>query len=403
MRFEMIKITRRIGLAALVLIGSLQSASQAQGLFDPVISVNRAAITAYELEQRELFLEILQRSSGMAQRARDSLIEDRLKMAAADRAGIKLSGAQLLSAMEDFAANANLDLDQLLETLAQSGVDEQTYRDFIMVGVTWRELIRARFAARSAPSETEIDRALASAGAQGGVKVLLTEIVLPAGSAEDLNIARQTVERLGRISSTAEFSEQARLLSVAQSRMNGGRLEWANLSDLPDGLRPIISGLRPGQITNPLEVPNAVVLFQLRDVAETTSQSPKISTIEYAQLKGPADAVKAATQMADTCDDFYGAAKDDPSLTLTIRSESPNRMSQALSLRLMGLDKNEFDDMPAAAGDHPEIVMLCARVYAALEDVSMGQVADNLRSARISSLADGFLAELRASADVVYH
>jgi len=403
MRFEMIKITRRIGLAALVLIGSLQSASQAQGLFDPVISVNRAAITAYELEQRERFLEILQRSSGMAQQARDSLIEDRLKMAAADRAGIKLSGAQLLSAMEDFAANANLDLDQLLETLAQSGVDEQTYRDFIMVGVTWRELIRARFAARSAPSETEIDRALASAGAQGGVKVLLTEIVLPAGSAEDLNIARQTVERLGRISSTAEFSEQARLLSVAQSRMNGGRLEWANLSDLPDGLRPIISGLRPGQITNPLEVPNAVVLFQLRDVAETTSQSPKISTIEYAHLKGPADAVKAATQMADTCDDFYGAAKDDPSLTLTIRSESPNRMSQALSLRLMGLDKNEFDDMPAAAGDHPEIVMLCARVYAALEDVSMGQVADNLRSARISSLADGFLAELRASADVVYH
>jgi len=401
----MINITRRIGLAALVLIGSLQSAAQAQGLFDPVISVNRAAITAYELEQREQFLEILQRSSGMAQRARDDLIEDRLKMAAADRSGIKLSGARLLSAMNEFAANANLELEQLLETLAQSGVDEQTYRDFIMVGVTWRELIRARFAARSAPSEAEIDRALASAAAQGGVKVLLTEIVLPAGSAEELNSARQTAERLGRISSTADFSEQARRLSVAQSRVNGGRLEWANMSDLPDGLRPIISGLRPGQITTPLEVPNAVVLFQLRDVAETTAQSPEISAIEYARLKGPADAVKAATQMADTCDDFYGAAKDDPSLTLTIRSESPDQMSQALSLRLMGLDKNEFDDMPAAAaaGDHAEIVMLCARVYAALEDVSRGQVADNLRSARISSLADGFLAELRASADIVYH
>ena len=401
----MINITRRIGLAALVLIGSLQSAAQAQGLFDPVISVNRAAITAYELEQREQFLEILQRSSGMAQRARDDLIEDRLKMAAADRSGIKLSGAQLLSAMNEFAANANLELEQLLETLAQSGVDEQTYRDFIMVGVTWRELIRARFAARSAPSEAEIDRALASAAAQGGVKVLLTEIVLPAGSAEELNSARQTAERLGRISSTADFSEQARRLSVAQSRVNGGRLEWANMSDLPDGLRPIISGLRPGQITTPLEVPNAVVMFQLRDVAETTAQSPEISAIEYAHLKGPADAVKAATQMADTCDDFYGAAKDDPSLSLTIRSESPDQMSQALSLRLMGLDKNEIDEMPAAAaaGDHAEIVMLCARVYAALEDVSRGQVADNLRSARISSLADGFLAELRASADIVYH
>ena len=399
----MIKITLRIGLAALVLIGSLNSAALAQGLFDPVISVNRAAITAYELEQRERFLEILQRSSGMAQRARDSLIEDRLKMAAADRASIKLSATQVTKAMEDFAGNANLGLDQLLASLAQSGVDAQTYRDFIKVGVTWRELVRARFAARSAPSEAEIDRALASAGAQGGVKVLLTEIVLPAGSAEELNRARQTAERLGRITSTADFSEQARRLSVAQSRVNGGRLEWANLSDLPDGLRPIISGLRPGQITKPLEVTNAIVLFQLRDVAETTAQSPEVAAIEYARLSGPAEAVQTAVQMADTCDDFYGAVKADPALSFKIHSESPDQISQALSLRLMGLDKDEFDAVPTSEGDQAEIVMLCARVYAALEDVSRGQVADNLRSARISSLADGFLAELRASADLVYH
>ncbi len=399
----MIKITLRIGLAALVLIGSLNNAALAQGLFDPVISVNRAAITAYELEQRERFLEILQRSSGMAQRARDSLIEDRLKMAAADRASIKLSDAQVTKAMEDFAGNANLELDQLLATLLQSGVDAQTYRDFIKVGVTWRELVRARFAARSAPSEAEIDRALASAGAQGGVKVLLTEIVLPAGSANELNRARQTAERLGRITSTAEFSEQARQLSVAQSRVNGGRLEWANLSDLQDGLRPIISGLRPGQITKPLEVTNAIVLLQLRDVAETTAQSPEVAAIEYARLRGPAEAVQTAIQMVGTCDDFYGAVKADPSLSFKIHSESPDQISQALSLRLIGLDKDEFDAMPTAEGDHAEIVMLCTRVYTALEDVSRGQIADNLRSARISSLADGFLAELRASADIVYH
>ena len=399
----MIKITLRIGLAALVLIGSLNSAALAQGLFDPVISVNRAAITAYELEQRERFLEILQRSSGMAQRARDSLIGDRLKMAAADQASIKLRAAQVTLAVVVFAGNANFDLDQLLATLAQSGVDAQTYRDFIKVGVTWRELVRARFAARSAPNEAEIDRALASAEAQGGVKVLLTEIVLPAGSAEELNRARQTAERLGRITSTTDFSEQARRLSVAQSRVNGGRLEWANLSDLPDGLRPIISGLRPGQITKPLEVTNAIVLFQLRDVAETTAQSPEVAAIEYGRLSGPSEAVQTAVQMANTCDDFYGAVKADPSLSFKIHSESPNQISQALSLRLMGLDKNEFDAMPTAEGDQAEIVMLCARVYAALEDVSRGQVADNLRSARITSLADGFIAELRASADIVYH
>jgi peptidyl-prolyl cis-trans isomerase SurA len=69
----------------------------------------------------------------------------------------------------------------------------------------------------------------------------------------------------------------------------------------------------------------------------------------------------------------------------------------------MGLDENEAYAMPTAEGEQAEVVMLCARVYAALEDVSRGQISDNLRSARISSLADGFLAELRASADIVYH
>lgn len=45
----MLKITLRLGLAALGLIGALHSAVQAQGPFDPVISVNRAAITALSL------------------------------------------------------------------------------------------------------------------------------------------------------------------------------------------------------------------------------------------------------------------------------------------------------------------------------------------------------------------
>ncbi len=398
----MVKLTLRKHLTALVLIGGVTGPSLAQSLFDPVISVDRSAITQYELEQRIQFLQILERSTDVDERARESLIDDHLKMAAASRVGIALSEDTLTQAMSAFAANANLSLGQLLINLAQDGVDEETYRDYIEVGTTWREVVRSRFASRGNPTEEEIDRALASAGDQGGIQVLLTEIVLPAAP-EQLANARQTAERLTRIKSASQFSEQARLLSASQSRNNGGKLEWTNLNDLPAGLRPIISGLYPGQITEPLEVQNAIVLFQLRDVAESSATGAKISAIEYALLSGPAEAVATASGKADTCDDLFGLAKAEPGLELTIQSQTPDQISRSIALRITSLDKNEFIILPAAQTGQTDLVMLCARVHMALENVSRAQIAGNLRTAHLTSLADGYLAELRSTADIIFH
>ena len=398
----MVKLALRRYLVALVLISGVTSPALAQSLFDPIISVDRSAITQYELEQRIRFLQILERSTDGDDRARNSLVNDRLKMAAASRDGITLTEDALTKAMSDFASNANLSLDQLLIDLAQDSIDEETYRDYIEVGATWRQVIRGRFSSRGNPTEEEIDRALASAGDQGGIQVLLTEIVLPAAP-EQLANARQTAERLARIESANQFSEQARMLSASQSRYNGGRLEWTNLNDLPAGLRAIISGLRPGQITQPLEVQNAIVLFQLRDVAETAASGAKISAIEYALLSGPAEAVAAASSKADTCNDLYGLAKAEPGLDVTIQSQTPDQISRSISLRLTRLDKKEFSILPAAQKEQADLVMLCARVYMALEDVSRAQVAGNLRLARLTSLADGYLAELRSSAEIIFH
>ena len=260
----------------------------------------------------------------------------------------------------------------------------------------------ARFASRANPTETEIDRALASTGEQGGIQVLLTEIVLPAPP-DQIAAVRKIANRLSRVKSTTIFSEQARLLSAAQSRVNDGKLEWTNLNDLPEGLRPIISGLRPGQITEPLEIPNAIVLFQLLDVAETTFNLPKISVIEYAQLTGPASAVVSVSTKADTCDDLYGLVKTDAALTLTIQSRPQDQIARAIALRLNGLDINEQSTLPTTEAKQTDMIMLCSRIYSILENVSRKQVVGNLRSARLTNLADGYLSELRSNSNITYH
>ena len=398
----MVKLNLQKCIAVFVLVYSVGSPAMSQSLFDSVISVDRAAITKYELDQRIRFFELLKPSNNVEDEARNSLIEDRLKIAAARRADIQLTPEALMAAMSDFAKNSNNNLNQLLDDLAQDGVDEQTFRDYVEAGITWRQLVRGRFASRANPTEAEIDRALASAGAQGGIQVLLTEIVLPAPP-DQMAAARKIANRLTRIESTNIFSEQAKLLSVAQSRANGGKLEWTNLNDLPAGLRPIISGLRPGQITKPLEITNAIVLFQLLDIAETAFQLPKISAIEYAQLAGPESAVVSVSTRADTCDDLYGLVKTDAALTLTIQSHPQDQITQAIALRLNGLDKNEQSIRPTTEPNQADMIMLCARIYSIVEDVSRSQVAGNLRSAHLTSLADGYLAELRSNSDITYH
>ena len=398
----MVKLNLQKCIAVFVLVYSVGSPAMSQSLFDSVISVDRAAITKYELDQRIRFFELLKPSNNVEDEARNSLIEDRLKIAAARQADIQLTPEALMAAMSDFAKNSNNNLNQLLDDLAQDGVDEQTFRDYVEAGITWRQLVRGRFASRANPTEAEIDRALASAGAQGGIQVLLTEIVLPAPP-DQMAAARKIANRLTRIESTNIFSEQAQLLSVAQSRANGGKLEWTNLNDLPAGLRPIISGLRPGQITKPLEITNAIVLFQLLDIAETAFQLPKISAIEYAQLAGPESAVVSVSTRADTCDDLYGLVKTDAALTLTIQSHPQDQITQAIALRLNGLDKNEQSIRPTTEPNQADMIMLCARIYSIVEDVSRSQVAGNLRSAHLTSLADGYLAELRSNSDITYH
>ncbi len=394
-------ILHKFLITSVMVIGGTESIL-AQSLFDPIITVDRSAITKYEVKQRTRFLEIFQRLDNGKKQSENDLIEDRLKMAAARRASITLSEEDLNQSMADFAATLDRSLLKMLEDLALDGVDEQAFRDYIETRVTWNQVVRQRFSSRSNPTESEIDRALASAGIQGGIRVLLTEIVLPAPP-DQLATAQKTAERLTRIKSFNQFSEQARLLSISQSRENGGELDWINLNDLPKGLRPIISGLRPGQITIPLEVKDAIVLFQLRDVAETASIAPEISAIEYAQLLGPLQALVTANSKVDTCDDLYSLAKTDPELELSVQSQLPDQINRAIALRLISLDKNESNILSREETDQANMIMLCARVYTAFEDVSRSQVEDNMRSARLTSLADSYLAELRSNANISYH
>ena len=390
-----------LSLVVITLIGFSAKELASEGIFDTVISVDKAAITNYELEQRIRFFNFLNEPGDASVESRQSLIDDRLKMAAARKEGITLTQIELETSMLDFAKNSDQGLDALLELLKQGGVDSETFRDFVEVGVVWREVVRKRFASQVNPTTAEIDRAVISASPKGGVKVLLTEIILPAGP-NQLRESQKISKQLTKITSVKVFSEQAAKLSVSNSRENGGRLPWKNLKDIPNGLRQIIAGLQPGQVTTPIEVKNAIVLFQLRDIAEFLSTTPEIISMEFSRITGPSSALKLAVKAVDSCDDFYGLIKLNTNFVLTTLTQHPDKIEPGIALRLSSLDKDEtsiFSNSPDGDGD---MIMLCKREFKALVKTSRDQTAANIRSARLTNLAEGYLAELRTNATVVF-
>ena len=388
-------------LVVFTLFSVLSNKLAAEGIFDTIISVDGAAITNYELEQRILFFSFLNEPGDTLISSRQSLIDDRLKMAAGNKDGFALTPTELETAMLDFAKNSNQSLSGLLNLLTEGGVDAETFRDYVEVGVVWREVVRKRFGSQSQPTESEIDRALAAERAEGDISVLLTEIVLPAGPSQ-LEESRKIARELAKITSIGSFSEKAKKLSVSSSRDNGGKIPWRNLKDLPNGLRQIIASLRPGQVAKPLEVQNAIVLFQLRDVEELGLKAPEIISMKFAKITGINSVLDIATKTVNSCNDLYGLVKLDKDVVLEMLTQHPDEIEQATALRLNRLDRHEmsiFSDSPDSIGN---MIMLCERNYTTSADISRSEVAKNIRAARLTNLAEGYLAELRTNATVIF-
>lgn len=391
--------------------GSTGSFAAAQNLFEPVIKVNEKAITRFEIDQRARLLTLFRAPGDPVETAREQLIEDRLKMQEAQDIGLVISEDVLLGAMDEFAARANLELDEMLNVMGDAGVEESTYREYIRVGITWREVVTARFGSQVSVQDEDVDRARLALSGSGGVRVLLSEIVLPIPQGQlDAVLAR--AENLAAIDNTRDFEVAARRFSASPTGPTGGRMEWTAISDLPPNLRPIILDLAPGEVTEPITTEQAIILLQMRDIAETAFREPTYAEIEYATYFIPGGRSEAALQRAaqvedriNTCDDLYGIAQGQPVSVLDVVTQAPSEIPQDVALQLSQLDPGEVSTaLTRSNGQTLVFLMLCSRTPVAPggeDGPSVEELTSFVQTSRLESFANGYLARLKAEARIV--
>ena len=390
--------------------------AQSAGGFAPAITVNGLAITGYEIAQRARFMELLGAKGDVRKLAEQALIEDRLQRWKAQSLGVAISADAVTRGMAEFAARANMSSEDFVKALAGAGVEAQTYRDFVTSGMIWREVVKAVYGGgRVQISDAEIDRVLSVEAPPGTEpeppQVLLSEIVIrifPGREAETMAQARKAAAAR----TEAEFAAFAKDLSSAKSAPQGGRLDWMPVTALPPEVRQTVQNLTPGRTSGPIETPNSVSVFFLRGFDEGAPLTAQTRALGYATLVlgatgAPETAALLARAEADAqrCDDLYSVARALPPERLErVEAARAGQIPADIAQILPRMDIGETRVLSRGGTD--VLLMLCERgraVNAAVGETGPSRSAtrDRLLNARVSALADGLLAQLKADAVIV--
>jgi peptidyl-prolyl cis-trans isomerase SurA len=396
MAFSLLKRHVAALLCGVVLTGPVL----AQDMFTPRVYVNDRVITQYEVMQRVEFLKVLRSPGDLEEEALKALIEDRLRQTESERLGLTLTDEEVLQGMEEFAARANLTAEGLIVEFAKVGISAETFRDFVSAGLLWRKAVRARFLGRVPISENDVDRALEASARPRALRVLVSELVIPVPEGADPDEALALANRLSEtVTGEGAFAAAARQYSAAPTAGAGGRLDWLPLSNLPAAIGGAVLALGPGEVSDPVLVPGAVVLFLLRDVAMDQSAEPLQVTVEWAEFLVPDDAAEIARIQAavDTCYDLNGQARGLPEDRLTVTTQAASEVPGDVGLELAKLDPGETS-VALTRGGFRRMLMLCGRQETLDPEPTRDQVRERVINQKLEGMAEGYLEELRSAA-----
>ena len=380
-----------LGLACVVMAPTMAAAQASP--FAAAMVVNDRVVSNYEVSQRIQFMTLLRQPGDIQAMAMESLIDDRLRLSAAKALGLTSKPDELTAAMGDFAGRANLTAEQFVTALGKGGVERQAFRDFVEANLLWRSVIRTKYGTSVTITEAEIDRAIASGASAGGeIKVLLSEIVIPtnANATEALALANKLRAEL---KSETSFAAAAHLYSKSPTAAKGGRLEWTPVSALPPGVAARVTALKKGETSVPIQVPGSVMLFYLRDIAQTAGDGTQVKMIDYAAF-ALAEGQDPASIRArvDRCDDLYALARGLPADRLTRETVAEAQMPAAYAGAMAHLDPGETVMVGSS------FLMLCSRNPQSDVPPSRDDVRALLTNQRLGQLAENYLEELRSEA-----
>ena len=376
-----------------------ESKAQANFLLAAKIQVNNSVITQFELDQRAKFLGALKFTGNHSELAQTQLIEERLKQSEAQKLNISASDFEIEDALKRFASRANLTLKEFNKELKRLEIYPDTFRSYVETEVIWQKLVNKKFGAQSSVSNLQLQRAKSISKFEDTIQVLLTEIIIPF-SKDDRSEKENLANLLKQIKSTEEFSNAAQKYSKAPTATVGGRVKWQNFDRLPGIIKPLILGLSPGQVTEPIMLTKAIALFQLRDIREIKTDRTQLELLDFIKVKSDLKYLSFVQDNFHNCSDLEAIIGGQTEVTLTRKKLLSDEIPNTLVPVLDNLDQNESEII--VADGQSQLVIMCERNNQLNSTAqTLEQDKNILQTNRLKHLARSFLETLKDNARIV--
>lgn len=212
----------------------------------------------------------------LLRRVLDRLVQERLEIAAADRAGIQVDDQTVNAALADIARRNNVSLGTLRETLEAEGYNYQQFREDIRRDITTARLRQRMVDSNLSVTDQEVDNFLAQQSDLDRREYHLQHILvgLPEGaSPESIAAARERAQTvLDRIRQGADFQQMAVSYSDGQQGLEGGDLGWRRATEIPAVFAESVSRLQPGQVSDLIRSPSGFHILKVVDERGTSQQ-----------------------------------------------------------------------------------------------------------------------------------
>jgi len=376
-----------------------ESKAQADFLLAAKIQVNNSVITQFELDQRAKFLGVLKFADNHSELAQTQLIEERLKQSEAQKLNISASDVEIEDALTRFASRANLTVKEFNKELKRIEIYPDTFRSYVETEVIWQKLVNKKFGAQSSVSNLQLQRAKSISKFEDTIQVLLTEIIIPF-STDDRSEKENLANLLKQIRSKEEFSNAAQKYSKAPTATVGGRVKWQNFDRLPGIIKPLILGLSPGQVTEPIMLTKAIALFQLRDIREIKTDRTQLELLDFIKVKSDLKYLSFVQDNFHNCSDLEAIIGGQTEVTLTRKKLLSDEIPNTLVPVLDNLDQNESEII--VEDGQSQLVIMCERNNQLNSTAqTLEQDKNVLQSNRLKHLARSFLETLKDNARIV--
>ena len=193
------------------------------------------------------------------EQVQEKLIIEELQLQMADRAGVKISDAELNVTMNRLATNNQMSLEEFIAFIEENEDSYEELREQMRKEMRIQRIQRGRVNSSIDITENEFEAFLATDESLGALEpeLLVRQILV-----RDIQTANKILQL---IKNGGDFSEIAKEFSISSNASAGGLINWRKLIDMPQLFEEALVKKSVGFISEPLESGSGFHVLKLED------------------------------------------------------------------------------------------------------------------------------------------